>query len=433
MFLLVGCNNALEVDNASIPESKNQVTNKTNGSEGEKDLMQNNDQNVQRNNSNHSAELVNQNDRQQHTFQLPWDVSALKQVPVVYEAEDFTDDSGVHAIFYESVPYQGNPTRVFAYYGLPEVPEGESVPGVVLVHGGGGTAFKQWVQKWNESGYAAIAMDLEGHVPVKNEENQWSEHEWSGPQRQGIYGDINLTVEDQWMYHAVANVMLAHSFLASLEEVDAQRIGVTGISWGGIITNTVVGVDDRLKFAIPVYGTGYLYEAGNQYTQAFENWDTDTQQTYLQMWDPSVYLRMTDVPVLWVSSDQDSHFPLSILTMSYEEVKDHSSISIHPGMKHGHGAGWAPNEIYLFADSIVKPSSFSFPSIMNAYENQGQVYLEVQSDKSIDTVKVMYTENYDDPFQAEWSEQVYVMTDDSASIIVPGAPRGSCLLCQCNR
>ena len=39
---------------------------------------------------------------------------------------------------------------------------GRKFPAVVLVHGGGGKAFPQWVAKWAEEGYAAIAMDLGG-------------------------------------------------------------------------------------------------------------------------------------------------------------------------------------------------------------------------------------------------------------------------------
>ena len=36
--------------------------------------------------------------------------------------------------------------QVFAWLGIPDVPPGERVPGMVLVHGGGGTAFPEWVE-----------------------------------------------------------------------------------------------------------------------------------------------------------------------------------------------------------------------------------------------------------------------------------------------
>ena len=48
------------------------------------------------------------------------------------------------------------------------------------------------------------------------------------------------------------DVILAHSLLRSWPRVDPERIGLTGISWGGYLTCIATGVDNRFKFAIPV-------------------------------------------------------------------------------------------------------------------------------------------------------------------------------------
>ena len=66
--------------------------------------------------------------------------------------------------------YKGKPTRVFAYYASPVTlgvkgAAKKHFPGVVLIHGGGGTAFKEWAELWAQRGYAAIAMDLAGCGP----------------------------------------------------------------------------------------------------------------------------------------------------------------------------------------------------------------------------------------------------------------------------
>jgi len=46
------------------------------------------------------------------------------------------------AIYYDAQDYTGSPTRAYAYIGIPAgASAGSPVPGVVLVHGGGGTAF----------------------------------------------------------------------------------------------------------------------------------------------------------------------------------------------------------------------------------------------------------------------------------------------------
>lgn len=60
------------------------------------------------------------------------------------------------------------------------VKPGEKVPGMVLVHGGGGTAFEDWVQLWVQRGYAAIAMDTCGQVPVGSNAH-WVHDDQGGP------------------------------------------------------------------------------------------------------------------------------------------------------------------------------------------------------------------------------------------------------------
>ncbi|MEI6727964.1 MAG: acetylxylan esterase, partial [Actinomycetes bacterium] len=66
-------------------------------------------------------------------------------------------------VYYEGETFKGKATRVFAYYGKPE--GAGPFPGIVLVHGGGGAAFRDWVKHWVDNGYAALAMDLAGNGP----------------------------------------------------------------------------------------------------------------------------------------------------------------------------------------------------------------------------------------------------------------------------
>ena len=57
------------------------------------------------------------------------------------------------AVYFDGLSYTGAPTRVYAYVGIPfGAGVGSPVPGVVLVHGGGGTAFQDWVTEWTNRG-----------------------------------------------------------------------------------------------------------------------------------------------------------------------------------------------------------------------------------------------------------------------------------------
>lgn len=63
---------------------------------------------------------------------------------------------------------------------------------------------------------------------------------------------------DHFMVHATSDISLAYNLINSLPEVKKGETGITGISWGGIISSRGIGEDTRFKFAMPVYGCGNL-------------------------------------------------------------------------------------------------------------------------------------------------------------------------------
>ena len=276
-------------------------------------------------------------------------LAKLTNPPASYTASGFTNESGMRAIFFEALPWKEKPTRVFAWLGLPAKRAGK-VPGIVLVHGGGGTAFKEWVKKWNEHGFAALSIAVEGQTDEHDAHNPkaWKQHAWAGPQRNGIYGDSAEPLKEQWMYHAVADTVLANSLLRSLPEVNADKVGIMGISWGGVITSTAMGIDDRFAFAIPTYGCGGLATAANRFGQALGG-----NELYKQVWDPLVRLARVRMPVLWFSWPEDLSVPIDCQAACYRAASGPHMVSLIPGMKHGHALGWNPPDSYAFAESVV--------------------------------------------------------------------------------
>jgi cephalosporin-C deacetylase-like acetyl esterase len=283
----------------------------------------------------------------------PWNMNTLSQPPKVYEAQ--TQEPGVRALYFESVSWKGKPTRVFAYYGAPA---GKKLPAMVLIHGGGGTAFAEWVRMWNKRGYAAIAMDTCGNLPDRAPDDKpWSpvkkHHEFGGPEGWGGFEQIDEPITDQWSYHAVAAAILAHSLLRSFPEVDPKRIGVTGISWGGYLTDIVSGVDPRFRFAAPVYGCGFLGE-DSAWLKNFDTMGKEKARKWLSLWDPSEYLPNSKIPMLWVTGTNDFAYPFPSLQKSYRLPKGPRTLAIRVRMRHSHPDGALPEEIPAFADAILK-------------------------------------------------------------------------------
>jgi dienelactone hydrolase len=272
------------------------------------------------------------------------------QAPKTYPAPGL-ESPGLKALFYDGLPWKGKPTRVFAWYGAPKVEPGKKVPAMVLIHGGGGTAFPEWVKLWVDRGYAAISMDTCG-CTSGGDHGKRPRHEHGGPPGWGGFDQVDQPLEDQWTYHATAAAILGHSLIRSFPEVDAERIGVTGISWGGYLTCIVAGLDTRFKFAVPVYGCGYLGE-NSTWAPAIKGMGAKGEK-WLRLWDPAPYLKQAALPMLWVTGTNDFAYPMDSLQKSYRSTKSEHTLCVKIRMPHGHGgAGEKPPEIHAFAEQML--------------------------------------------------------------------------------
>jgi dienelactone hydrolase len=293
-----------------------------------------------------------------------WNLPALGKPPQVHPSTD-RPAAGMRSLFYEGADYKGKPTWVFAYYAAPKGdPPAGGWPAVVCAHGGGGTAYPGWVREWNNRGYAAIAMDLEGHLPggkdhgIEGNSPLNASHPNAGPARVEWFGDRNLPDNEQWYYHAVADIIRANSLLISFREINSKKIGLTGISWGGTLVSAVAGIDSRFAFVIPVYGGGFIHESDNPgLSQWFppQNMTEKQFNDYRSKWDPSAFLPFAKMPMLWVTGVADPVFQIDIFAKSARTTAGKSTLCLRPFLIHGHGNAWqdAP-EIYTFADNIVK-------------------------------------------------------------------------------
>ncbi len=325
----------------------------------------------------------------------------LETVPEVHPAEEFEGTENVKALFYEALPWQGKETRVFAWLGMPKETS-KKVPGVVLVHGGGGTAYREWVEKWNAQGFAAISIAVEGQTDIPTNPgrrgSRWEQHDWPGPHRPGIFSDSDKQLTDQWIYHAVADAILARNLLRSLPEVDGDRIGLAGISWGGVVTSTVIGIDSRFAFAVPIYGCGHLYDAENHWGAAL-----GPNEQYRQVWDPMVRMDRVTMPVLWLSWPLDNHFPLDAQSACYTGAPGPRMVSLIPGMGHSHPAGWNPPDSYAFAKSVVENGAPWIEQTGSKHDGN-QVSVSFRSDRQLSSAVLISTTDTGFTGNREWKQ-----------------------------
>jgi dienelactone hydrolase len=285
--------------------------------------------------------------------QTPWNLNQLLTAPTFKWLNQ--DTARVRMLVYTGLPFRNlKSTGIFAYYATPGSLSGnakldKNLPLIVLVHGGGGKAFKEWVTLWAKRGYAAIAMDLAGR---DGDGNRLPD---GGPDQTDVakYLTIDSAMNTQWVYHAVANVILAHSLALSFKTIDPDKTAITGISWGGFLTCIVAGLDNRFKAAIPVYGCGYLNEPGAYFGKALSKLKGGGREKWMALYDPSNYIAKAKIPFLWVGGADDKFYQVTSVAKTYGLIKKQSAYRFLATMKHGHSEGWAPPEIGKFVDQYL--------------------------------------------------------------------------------
>jgi hypothetical protein len=231
-----------------------------------------------------------------------------------------------------------------------------------------------------------------------------------------------------WTYHAVAAAVRGHSLLAAQKEVDPNRIGITGISWGGYLTCIVTGIDDRLKVSVPVYGCGFLHE-NSCWLSRFEKMSDATRRLWIENFDPSKYLPGVRCPMLFLNGTNDFAYPLDSYQKSYRlvgrvdfgelsRVVNLSRLCITVKMPHGHSQGWAPREIGLFVDSVLKGGE-PLPTIGEMKMAGGNVTAQFQSKVSVVKGQLHYTSDSGAWQKREWRSADAKLADGVVSAELP--------------
>jgi dienelactone hydrolase len=354
----------------------------------------------------------------------PWDMASLKSQPAVFDSPEIhSSDPRIRALFFEGAPYRGKPTRIFAWVGIPVTKPGEKVPGIVLLHGGGGTAFESWVKAWVDRGYAAIAIDHFGSLPVPENANPRPRNPTGGPPGgSATFSQLGEPLRDQWPLQAITAAMRAHSLLLAQPEVDPDRTGVTGISWGGYLTCLMAALDDRLKFAATVYGCGNYEET----TFAGQLGKLPPEQCALwyDTWDAKNFIPRIRIPTLWVNSPNDKFFWLPAWQKSHRQMPlEWSTASLKLGMKHGGPPDGDPPEVLAFADSLLREGR-KLPVVAGLRRDGNEVRVEFNSTVPLSRADLISTSDTDSPWETRaWQSTQATIQGNSVRATLPDGAR----------
>lgn len=351
-----------------------------------------------------------------------WDVEGINNVPVFTKA--YRDS--VYEIIYTGLNYKGVPKKTFAYYATPGSLSGrpeldKNLPAVILVHGGGGTAFIGWVKRWAKMGYAALAMDGRGNRPDGTHIADGFQEEGKGTP---IY-TITKSVNDQWMFQAVADIVLAHNLIRSFPEVDSNRTALAGISWGAVLTIITAGIDHRFKAAVPIYGCGF-FPTSPMLGEGLSALPVPDRASWLQQYDPAHYVSKATMPLLFLNGTNDPAFFLDSYIKTYQLAR-YRQLSLQIGLKHGHyteGMGYEIREPYFFIDHYLKGSS-GLPTFTHerAWAN-GVLQAKIGHDTPIEKAWLHYTKDTTaNLLKRTWEKKEIILRGDKLKSGAP--PTGS--------
>lgn len=317
-------------------------------------------------------------------------VPKLKNVPI-------NIGENISAIKFEAEPYREKKyTWVFAVIGKPDsvlFPKPKNgYPAIVLVHGGGGQVFIDWVKYWNNKGYIAIAFDTYGNELDNNLEKVKNIDAGPSYCNTGIMDNPD-DEKNSWIYHNVSNVILSNNILRAREDVDKEKIVATGISWGSFILCITCAIDKRFAAFAPVYGGAYIYNDtffinDCSSPSAFGG---KKRKKWIKKFDASSYLSFAQKPMLFVSGIDDPAFSVINRVKTYRLVKAKKYFSMRSDLEHDH-VWYKTDEIHYFFNSVLFGAEIS---IINGLIREGDRVRLSYDNKLFDTVRVIYTESND--------------------------------------
>jgi dienelactone hydrolase len=217
----------------------------------------------------------------------------------------------------------GKNVEIFAIFSYPK--NAKKLPAYIWNQGGLGQASAHPTEFGAKRGYATLCIDF----PMP------------GYRSTGGYPIVSgLEVGDDPkkapIYHGAVALLRAVSFLESRPEVDKNKIGMAGSSWGGFYTTLMVGIDPRLKAGSSLFGCGRL-DLGNLWWDG-QGWDSKRDQAYRERWrttlDPGWRLAGKKTPMAWFTGTNDVFYWLPSVMASHEAAAGPKHLGLVPNWSH---------------------------------------------------------------------------------------------------
>lgn len=129
---------------------------------------------------------------------------------------------------------------------------------------------------------------------------------------------FSFTQAADWGENDFQDLMAGVDTVLAMGEVDPQRLGITGISYGGFMTNWVVGHTDRFAAAVSVNGISNMMsmcgtsDVGALWlnVQYGRFWESEETWQWYRAHSPITYVERISTPLLLLQSENDYRCPI---------------------------------------------------------------------------------------------------------------------------
>lgn len=249
-------------------------------------------------------------------------------------AENKMDGVVIQRVEFAGPRKNGKPVRVFGILALPA--GGTKLPAVFWSQNGMAPAGEFFPLYFARRGYACLNVTLDHKVW-----NSFAPFDTAHPTT------ANLT--------QLATVqMRGITYLSKRPEVDADRIGVAGGSYGGFFATLIAGADSRVKAGMSFFGAGSHHLGTNlpQFTGLKTQRDIEVWKTTI---DPTWRLRRRAVPFLWGVGSNDHWFHLPAIFDTYRQSSGEKRLAVAVPWGHA-GPANMDEQLLTWLDLYLKES-----------------------------------------------------------------------------
>ena len=292
-----------------------------------------------------------------------------KRDPLEIEIVKAWDEEGIHyeAMYFTGQIAEGVPTRVYAIRGVPAA--GENLPGILYAHGGGQTAYFEWVQFWARKGYACLSFDYSGDTNKYGPQYK-REHftKWGSGVENQLAEWLSTPAMDRqptgdgW-YQNVWAARRALTVLEQTERVDPTKLGLYGVSAGAYMSWLLAAVDERVKTVVPIFGGGGVWRDPNAVPLPFGT-DEDERTRFLQApGSPDYHAPFIKASMLYMSGTNDGAFNMDPMMDVFDRLRTPEAyLVLQPRANHHMDPPWA-HSLGLWMDVQLKGQGGPWPKI----------------------------------------------------------------------